>query len=151
VDVEDARNHAAVHAVITAKDIQDSVRPFPVIWQPAGQKPFAMAPLASAKVRYVGEPVAVIVADSPHVAEDVRELIEVEYEPLPALVEPEQALAAGAPVINEDWGDNVAARYTFDVGDADAAFADAATVVSARFRLNRYAAMPLETRGLVAS
>jgi carbon-monoxide dehydrogenase large subunit len=151
IDIGAAQSHPAVHAVITAKDIQDTVLPFPVIWQPAGQKPFAMAPLASKKVRYVGEPIAVLVADSPHVAEDARELIEVEYDPLPAVIEPEQALAPGAPVINEEWGDNVAARYSWKTGDTDATFADAAIVVRGGFRLNRYAAMTLETRGLVAT
>jgi carbon-monoxide dehydrogenase large subunit len=151
IDAEAARSHPAVHAVITADNIKDTVRPLPVIWNPAGQRSFAIAPLAAHKVRYVGQPVSVVVADSPYTAEDARELIEVEYEPLPAVLDVEQAMAPGAPVINEEWGDNIAARYPFKSGDTDAAFAAAHTIVSAKLHLNRYGAAPIEPRGLVAS
>ncbi len=151
IDTEAARNHSAVHAVFTAKDLPETLRPLPVIWNPPGQKAGAILALASKKVRYVGEAVAIVVADSQHAAEDARELIEIEYEQLPALVDPVEAMEPDAPVINEEWGDNIAARYPYKSGDTDAAFDDAPVVVTGRFHINRHSAVPMETRGNIAS
>ena len=86
--------------------------------------------LAVDKVRYVGEGVAVAVADSRYLAEDALELIEVEYEPLPAVVDPERALAAGAPLVHEALGSNCAYERTFDFGDVDRDFAGADVIVT---------------------
>jgi carbon-monoxide dehydrogenase large subunit len=151
INTEAAESHPAVHAVFTGKDMPEALRPLPVIWNLPGQKESGIPALASEKVRYVGEPVAVVVADSPSAAEDARELIEVEYEQLPAIVTPQQGAEPGATVINEDWGDNIAARYDFKTGDTDAAFANAPVVVKGRFHINRHTAVPMETRGNVAS
>lgn len=110
-----------------------------------------MPALATEKVTYVGQPVAMVVAESRYLAEDALELIDVEYEPLPAVVDPEAALAPGAPRLEDDWEDNLAIAFAATKGDAGAAFAEAAVVVEERFRSHRHVAAPIETRGVVAS
>jgi carbon-monoxide dehydrogenase large subunit len=157
VDTSKARELPGVFDVLTSADL-DGIGEFPVLWQLPGQKASGIPVLARDKVRYVGEPVAAVVAVSRYVAEDALELIEADYDPLPTVVDVESALKAGAPVINEAWGDNVAIRHivpgidaTGKAGDIDGAFAAADAVVKARFKINRFSGVPLETRGLVAS
>src|SRR4051794_8747086 len=70
IDSSAALSHPGVRAVFTAKDLEGIVQPLPVLWSPQGTKPFAIRAMASEKVRYVGEPVAILIAESPHVAED---------------------------------------------------------------------------------
>ncbi len=106
--------------------------------------------LAGEVVRHVGEPVAFIVAESRYLAEDALELIDVEYEPLPAAVELEAAAEPGSPLVHEDAGTNVAAHYTQRVGDPEAAFARAAHVFRERIVMDRGTAASMETRGIVA-
>lgn len=108
-------------------------------------------PLAVDKVRYVGEPVAMVVADSPMAARNAVEAIEIAYEPLPAVARTDAALAPGAPRLWEERTDNLA--FDWGLGDAEAtaaAFAEAAVVVSERLVNNRVHALPLEPRGAVA-
>ena len=102
------------------------------------------------RVRYVGEPVAVVVASSRYVAEDACELVEVDYEPLEAIVDPERALEADAPLLHEDHGSNNFAHVEYDSGGVDEAFARAAHVIAKRFHFGRTHAAPLEGRGGVA-
>lgn len=114
-----------------------------------GMKATVQPLLAVDTVRYVGEPVVVVVASSRHVAEDACELIEVEYEPLPAVVDPVRALTHDE-LANDTLEDNVIHRGARLVGDVDAALADAAVVVSGLYTSGRCAASPMETRGCVA-
>src|SRR3972149_2268724 len=107
-------------------------------------------PLARGRARYVGEPVAVLVASDRYVAEDALALVEVEWAPLPALVDPERALDAEAPLIHPEWGDNVAVAFRVELGDAARALAEAPVVVRRRLRMQRYAGMPMEPRGVLA-
>ncbi|MPZ87459.1 MAG: molybdopterin-dependent oxidoreductase [Nitriliruptorales bacterium] len=107
--------------------------------------------LARDKVRYVGEPVAVIVATSPYVAEDALELVDAEYELLPPVLDAEAATSEGSPLLYEDWGDNIALRFTVSNGDVDAAFAEADVVVRQRLQNHRFSGTPIEPRGVVAS
>jgi len=106
-------------------------------------------PFAPDVVRFVGEPVAVVIADDVYHANDALDLIQVDYEPLPALVDVEAALAANAPVLHAEIGSNVVAEWRQRVGDADAAVRTADVVVRTRIRLARGGAHPLEPRGLV--
>ncbi|WP_328633965.1 xanthine dehydrogenase family protein molybdopterin-binding subunit [Streptomyces sp. NBC_00356] len=106
--------------------------------------------LATDKVRYVGEPVAIVFADSRYLAEDALERVDVRYAPLPVLVDPDHALAAGAPLLHEDLPDNTAVAVATQVGDPEAAFAAAHTVISEEFRAHRYVASPIETRAVAA-
>jgi carbon-monoxide dehydrogenase large subunit len=101
-------------------------------------------------VRHVGEIVAMVVAESRALAEDAGELVEVEYEPLPALVDPLAAAEPGSLRLHAEWEDNVAVRFATGFGDAERAIRDAAVVVRERFEIQRYVGMPIETRGVVA-
>ena len=96
------------------------------------------------KVRYVGEPLAMVAADTRAAAEDALELIEVDYEPLPAVGSPEAAVAADAPLIYEELGSNVAWEGQVSYGDVDAAFQRADRVVRENLRIHRYSSTPLE-------
>ncbi|MFF0077791.1 xanthine dehydrogenase family protein molybdopterin-binding subunit [Streptomyces sp. NPDC005494] len=106
--------------------------------------------LAGGTVLYVGQPVALVLAENRYLAEDALELIDVRYAPLPVLVDPEEALTAQAPLLHEDLPDNTAVAVHARVGDPDAAFASAHTVVSERFEAHRYVASPIETRAVSA-
>jgi carbon-monoxide dehydrogenase large subunit len=152
IDTSAAVRSRGVHAVFTQQDIDRlGFTDLPVIWVRAGQKNLSNPLLARDKVRYVGEPVAILVADSRALAEDAVELIEVEYEELPPVVDPLAALEDGAPRLFEEWGDNLCVTLAREGGDIEAAFADADVTLSERMRCQRYTGVPLETRGAVAA
>jgi carbon-monoxide dehydrogenase large subunit len=154
-----ARAHPSVVACLGHEDLAPALRPLPVagVPPPALQarvgfriKTAAQPPLARDKVRYVGEPVLVLVATDRYAAEDALELVEVDYDPLPAITDAEEGLAPGAPVLHEAWGDNVSVAFEARVGDPERALAGAGARVRARLRVPRYAGMPLEPRGVLA-
>ena len=154
-----ARAHPAVVACFTHADLAGVLRPLPIagVPPPALQervgfrlKSAAQHALAAGKVRHVGEPVAIVVAADRYAAEDALELVEVDYESLPAVVDVDQGLAPGAPLIHEAWGDNVSVAFETRVGDPDRALAGAAARVRGRIKVPRYAGIPMEPRGLLA-
>jgi aerobic carbon-monoxide dehydrogenase large subunit len=100
--------------------------------------------------RHVGEIVAMVVAESRALAEDAAELVEVDYEPLPAVTDMVAAAKPGSSLIHPEWGDNVAVHFATGFGDVDGAFREAAVRVRDRFDVQRYVGMPIETRGVVA-
>jgi carbon-monoxide dehydrogenase large subunit len=106
--------------------------------------------LATDEVNYVGQPIAMVVAESRYLAEDAVEAIEVEFEELPAVIDVEEALAPGAPLALLGERNNIGVHVRHGTGDADAALADAEFVVEERFATQRYVAAPIETRGMVA-
>ena len=106
--------------------------------------------LARDKVRHVGEALAVIVAENRYAAEDAAELVELDLDPLPAVLDPEAALGAGAAVVHDRFGTNVIGRFTIGKRDADGALARAPRGLKRRFHHHRYAAMPMECRGVAA-
>jgi carbon-monoxide dehydrogenase large subunit len=107
-------------------------------------------PLALGKVRFAGEAVAVVVANSRYVAEDALDWIAVDYEPLPAVSDMDGAMATGAPLLHEEIGTNLLLAREFSRGDVDAAIAAAAVVVRERFRFRRHTAVCIEPRGCLA-
>ncbi len=107
--------------------------------------------LAHDKVRHVGEAVAVIVAESRHAAEDAAQLVRLDLEPLPAVLDPEAALAPGAVVVHDRFGTNLIGGFSIAKGDAARTLAGAPHRLKRRFRHHRYAAMPMECRGVVAA
>ena len=137
-----------VHAVITGAQAAELTDPLPDF----GPNPAAHTwrCLAVEKVRYVGEGVAVVVADSRYLAEDALALIDVDYEPLPPVVDPERALDEGAPLVHEDLGSNCAYERTFQFGEVNRDFADADIVITDRLRWRRSGGQPLETVGAIA-
>jgi carbon-monoxide dehydrogenase large subunit len=153
IDASRALALPGVAAVLTAAELGAANRPLPNRFPHAAMRYYPQYPLAREKVHYVGEPVALIVADSRYLAEDAADLIEVSYEPLPPVVDMEAALRPGAPAVHDDQGasDNLAGRFTQHYGDVDAAFAAAHVVVEERLVLRKCAGVPIECRGITAS
>ena len=146
VDAAKARALPGVFAVVTGDEVQRYGSSLVV-----GLKiPVECWPIAIDKVRYYGEPVAVVVALDRYIAEDALDLIAVTYETLPAVIDPEDALAADAPVLHEGLGGNLANERRFTYGDPDAAFAAAPRRVGITVRYPRSACTPIETYGVVA-
>jgi aerobic carbon-monoxide dehydrogenase large subunit len=155
VDVEAARAMAGVVAVFTAHDLGDFWEPSPLLVPspPAEHAEFnqrTAGQLARDKVRYVGEPIAMVVAESRYIAEDALDLIEVDYKPLRAVVDLEAALKDGAPLVHDDLHSNMAAHVIQEKGSYDTARAQADVIISRRFDYDRGTAAPIETRGVVA-
>src|SRR5258708_193250 len=107
-------------------------------------------PIAVGRVRYVGEPVAIVVATDRYLAEDAADLIEVQYRVRPAVVDPLEALSRDAPVLHDGFKGNVASDRTFRYGDPEQAFAKAAHRISIDVRYPRNSCTPIETYGVVA-
>lgn len=107
-------------------------------------------PLAGDVVRHVGEAVAVVLARSPYLAEDGRDLVDIEWEPLPVVVDPLAALEPNAPLVDESLGTNNISHLEGSAGDVEGAFAAADAVVTAQFRSGRSTAAPIEGRGVIA-
>lgn len=149
VDVAAARSLSGVVAVFTAADFADRVGPMQPIG-PKGHHTPPYAPLASDRVRFVGDPVAIVVATSRAIAEDACELIDVGYEPLTPVVSIDDALDGNLPAIFASAGTNRLYSEQWTYGDVDTAFATAAHVVSHRFRLARMTNAPMESRAAIA-
>jgi carbon-monoxide dehydrogenase large subunit len=152
VDGAAARACDGVIAVLTLADLPELAAATvpPLVPEPKG-RPYVHSVLAGARVRHVGEPVAVVVATSPYAAADGVERVTVAYDPLPAATSPATASAAGAPRVNETWPDNLASVTTGAKGQPAEALARAPVVVAARLAYPRVAGMPLETRGVLAA
>jgi aerobic carbon-monoxide dehydrogenase large subunit len=150
VDVEAARGMPGVRAVLTGADLAGLVDPFPLLLRDGTEAVSEMHPvLARGRVRYVGEPVALVVAETAEQAVDAAEWVAVEVDELPALVDPREAEAAAA--LHESAPDNVLLRWRRSDGDVGGAFASAHAVVRARIRAPRLIAAPLEPRVVLAA
>jgi len=136
--------------VITARDVDGTVDPEPAVGIPPAARRPARPLLARDVVRYVGEPVAVVVAEDRYVAADACEQIEAEYDPQPAVSDLDAALAPRAPRVHAQFPDNVALTWGWSEGDVDGAFARAHTVDRLRVKNQRLAGVALEPRGCVA-
>ena len=136
-------------AVFTAEDLT-GVRPIRAVSALPGFKPSEQPPLATGKVRHVGELVAICVARTRAEAEDIAAEVEVDFEELPAVVDMLEARASGAPLVHEEWGDNVFLETLVD-GDVDSVKDRAAIKVSREIRTARQCMMPIEGRGVVAA
>jgi carbon-monoxide dehydrogenase large subunit len=106
--------------------------------------------LARDRVRYVGEPVVVVVATDPYQAQDALDRVEIDYEPLDAVVDPEKALASDAPLIHEQFGNNLVVRVEVPNPAIDEAIRKAARTIRLRLVNQRLAPIPMEPRGVVA-
>ena len=149
VDVSAAREHPDALAVLTSTDLDEAlVNPY---WGGVrGTSTGEYYPLARGKVRWVGEPIALVVAASRYLAEDIAELVEIEYDPLPPVVDPEAALSDESALLYEDWDSNVYYHDEFEAGDLEQAFKDAAGVIRRRLSAQRHTGAPLEPRGIIA-
>lgn len=156
VDTAKARAVDGVVAVLTSADLDSLVKPLTSGINDSGEsmgngiRPTSRAVLASHKVRHVGDAVAAVVACSRYLAEDACELIDVEWEPLPAVMGVEDSLLPDAPLVDDALADNVALEVEVHAGDVERAFAEASVVVEKTVRHGRSHAAPLEPRGVVA-
>jgi 2-furoyl-CoA dehydrogenase large subunit len=147
MDISQALKASGVRGVLTGDDVAAMSQPFPV-GVPIPPKYYSCA---VDKVRYVGEPVAVVVADSRYIAEDALDMIEVEYEPLPVVMDIEEAAEADAPILHDNIGSNIYSHRFFQYGDMQKAYKDADLVVKGKFLFPKYGSTPIETYGVVAS
>jgi 2-furoyl-CoA dehydrogenase large subunit len=145
IDVSAARAHPGVAAVITADEVTQLGNSLVV----GVKAPIACWPIAVEKVRYVGEPVAVVVAKNRYIAEDGLDLIDVDYEVLPANVDPAAAVTPQSPVLHEGLKGNVASERSFRYGDPEEAFRNAENKISVSIKYPRNSCTPMETFGLV--
>lgn len=150
IDTSDVLAMPGVAAVLTYADIKDSVTNLPCIDLGPDSKLATHGVLAGEVVRYVGEPIAVVAASDAYAAEDALEAFVVEYEDLPVVLDPELASHDDAPLLYPEFGTNVINTWPQDVGDVDGAFAAADKIYEETFRIHRYGAIPMETRGVIA-
>ena len=148
VDTSAAAALDGVVAVFTGGDLLKVSNPIGHRLPLPGIKPFEYHVMAIDKVRFVGEPVAIVVATDRYVAEDALELISIVYDELPAVVDPIAALASDAPLLFEEWGSNEYFFLPFEQGDCDGAFASADGTLSQRLVHHRVSALPLEGAGV---
>ncbi len=149
IDTTAAKYLAGVVDVITFADL-GAVKKLPLTIPHPSLKPLTEFPMAKDQVRYVGEPVAIIVATSRHVAEDAAPLVEVDYEVQTPCVDIEKALAPGAPLVHDGEPDNIAGFMKQSAGNVDKAFAEADHVIKENLRVHRGGCHAIETRGLIA-
>jgi carbon-monoxide dehydrogenase large subunit len=148
-----------VAAVLTADNIGSAQIPLPSFgqfsqslierWQPTIRS-CPHPTLAHGKVRYVGQPVAMVIAETREIAEDAIELIDVDYDPIAVVMNVDDSLREGATLVFDEHPDNIALDFKASIGDADAAFERAAHIVRDQFSIQRYTGMALEGRGILA-
>jgi carbon-monoxide dehydrogenase large subunit len=156
IDVSSARNRPGVVAVYTAEDMGDAWKPGPPLVSPPPTvedivfHSRTQVPLVKDKVRLLGEPLAIVIAESRYIAEDAVEDIVVDLEPLEAVVDLEKALEPDAPLVHDDLDSNLAAHLVQEKGDYAAAREKADLVIKRRITIDRGAAGAMENRGIVA-
>ncbi|HUT48781.1 MAG TPA: xanthine dehydrogenase family protein molybdopterin-binding subunit [Alphaproteobacteria bacterium] len=152
VNVEKARAMEGVVAVVTAQDLPPAARILPDC-HPNAALPDPREPpvLANGEVRYVGEPIVAVVAANRYLAEDGADLVEIDYDQQPAVIDLEKALIDGSPLVHGDVPSNRATQIKLATGNTDQAFARAQHIVRDRLSIQRGAGQAMETRGVVAS
>src|SRR5437763_7949907 len=150
VDVAPALAHADVVGAWSGAEIAEEWQgSLPCAWLPTEDTNAPEhKPVAVDKARYAGDAVAVIAATRRGAAEDAAELVEVEYDPLPAVVDPEAALADGAPLVHDEFGTNACYTWTLEAGEVDRLFAEADVTVAERYRQNRLIPNAIEPRAV---
>ena len=149
VDVARAKREPGVVAVLTGADTA-ATGPLPCFITLPGLKSAKHFPLAADRVRYAGDAVAVVIADSRRAAKAAAALVDVDYEPLPVVVDARKAMAASAPILHEELGTNVAYVYPVTGGDIEKAFREADVVVKQQVKNQRLIPNAIEPRAIVA-
>jgi len=152
IDTSKAKAHPGVVAVFTGEDMLD-LNPLPCAWQAGRVKNNVNTPrvLAVGEVHFAGDPVALVIAEDRYIARDACDLIEVEYEPLPVVVDAKKATEPGAPQLHENAPNNIVMEWEAgDKAKADAAIAAAEVVVREQIINQRLLPTPMETRGAIA-
>lgn len=147
INISEALKAPGVIGVVTGKDVKEMSKPYPC----GVAIPTKYYICAVDRVRYVGEPVAVVVAENRYLAEDAIDLIEVDYKPLEAVVDIEKALEPDAPVLHDNIGSNIYNHRFFKYGDWERACKEADEIVKWKFNFPKYSATPMETYAVIAS
>lgn len=150
LDAARALRLSGVRLVLTGSDVKQRTELLTTV-EGEGVKSTKRLALAADQVRYVGEPVALVVAEDPYLAQDAAELVEVSYHPLEPVVDPERALQPGAPRVHEELPDNIGYYVKLEKGDVEGAFREADHVIKLELVNQLVAPVPLEPRGVVAS
>lgn len=146
VDVSEALKIPGVRGVLTGEDVARMSRPFPQ----AVDEPLEYYCIAVDRARYVGEGVAVVVAEDRYLAEDALQALRVDYDPLPAVVDVEKAIEESAPILHPKVGTNLINHRKLRYGDPDTAFAEADVIVGEKYFFPKYSSTPLETFAVIA-
>src|SRR5215208_4627618 len=155
IDVSQALHREGVVAIYIADDLGDYWKPGPLLVSPPPVKDIVFnektqVPLAKDKVKFVGEPLVMVLAESRYIAEDALADIQIDYEPLKAVVDIEKALEGDSPIIHNEIGSNVAAHVVQTKGDYESAKKNAALIIKRRFSYEHGCAAAIENRGIVA-
>jgi carbon-monoxide dehydrogenase large subunit len=149
IDRNAARAAPGILAVLTAEDLS-GVKPVVATSRMANYYATPIQALASGKVRYVGEPIVGVIAESRYQAEDALDLLHIDYEPLPVVIDAEEAVGDGAPLLHEEARTNVLVSREFRRGDVEAALETAPVRVKSRFRMHRKTPVAMEPRACLA-
>lgn len=153
IKTESALKLEGVVAIVTAESLEKFLGFEPMLlqyWKVAGLNVPDFRVLAKDRVRFVGEIVAAVVADDRYAAYDALDLIEVEYEPLDAVVDAEKSLESDSPKVHEKLENNVSFKQALNLGDVAGSFKSADVIVKERYRIQRINAAPMECRGLIS-
>jgi carbon-monoxide dehydrogenase large subunit len=151
INTDSAKKLRGVVGIFTGADLNDKLGTIPCATPLPGGKSPAHTVLAGARAYFVGHPVAVVVAETRTIARDALDLVEVDYDPLPAVIDPEKALEKGSPLAHPELGTNVAFTWSLPGGDVESAFQEADKVLKVRIVHPRLTPMAIEPRGCVAS
>src|SRR5215510_3446022 len=151
VDTSKAQRLPGVVAVVTGEEVAAHCGPIPCAASIPDMKNAQRQLLAVGKVRFVGEPIAAVVAENKYIARDAADLIEIDYEILPAVVNPEKAMDPASPRLYDEFSDNIAYQFGFETGSTEEAFKNADVVVKERLINQRLAPIAMEPRGVVAT
>ena len=155
IDISQAMQREGVVAIYTANDLGNYWKPGPLLVSPRPVENIILnertqVPLANDKVKFAGEPIVMVLAESRYIAEDALADIQIDYEPLAAIVDMEKALDEDSPSIHEEIGSNIAANVVQKKGDYESAKKDAALTIKRRFLYEHGCAAAIENRGVVA-
>jgi aerobic carbon-monoxide dehydrogenase large subunit len=151
INTDSARKLPGVVAVFTGADVNDKLGAIPCATPLPGGKSPDHKVLAGARAYFVGHPVAIVVAETRAIARDALDLVEIDYDPLPAVIDPEKALEKNSPLTHPELGTNVAFTWNLSGGDIESAFKEADKVLKVRMIHPRLTPMAIEPRGCVAS
>src|SRR5262252_7225131 len=143
IDTSKAQKLPGVVAVVTGEEVAAHCAPVPCVASLPNMKNAQRQLLAVGKVRFVGEPVAAVVAENKYIARDAADLIEIDYEPLAAVVNPEKAMDPSSPRLYDESSDNIAYKFGFETGNTEEAFKNADVIVKERFINQRLAPIPM--------
>ncbi|MDE3136562.1 MAG: xanthine dehydrogenase family protein molybdopterin-binding subunit [Acidobacteriota bacterium] len=150
IDTTKARSAPGVVSIVTAEDVDGAIGPVPCGAMIPDMKPAPRPVLATGEARFVGEGVAAVVASDPYALQDAMELVEVDYEPLPVVVDPEKALRKDSPRVHDVHADNAAYRWELEGGDIKKAFKQADRVIKVHLTNQRLIPVAMEGRAVLA-